>query len=82
MDRNKFTVGNAVIFTPMIKKVFKQYGIVKCLGFLIKRNPKRAKVNVVIGSIIGVWSVPYYHLFLADKEERILLTVHKLKGSE
>ena len=51
------------------------------LGFIIKRNPKRAKVNVLVGKIIGTWTCHYSYLSPVTKEEKILLTLEKLKGN-
>ena len=50
------------------------------LGFIIKRNPKRAKVNVLVGKIIGTWTCPYSALSPVTKEEKLLLTIAKMKG--
>ena len=50
------------------------------LGFIIKRNPKRAKVNVLVGKIIGPWTCHYRTLSPVTKEEKLLLTLAKMKG--
>ena len=50
------------------------------LGFIIKRNPKRAKVYVLVGKIIGTWTCHYSYLSPVTKEEKLLLTIAKMKG--
>jgi len=50
------------------------------LGFIIKRNPKRAKVNILVGKIIGTWTCYYSYLSPVTKEEKLLLTLAKMKG--
>ena len=70
--RTEFSDGDAIGFSHNGERY---------LGFIIKRNPKRAKVNVLVGKIIGPWTCHYRTLSLVTKEEKILLTLEKLKGN-
>jgi hypothetical protein len=70
--RTEFSDGDAVGFTNNGKRY---------LGFIIKRNPKRAKVYVLVGKITGTWTCHYNTLSPVTKEEKILLTLEKLKGN-
>jgi hypothetical protein len=55
---------------------------INCMGVIIKRNPKRAKVQVYVGRK-GVWSIPYQHLNkIIDKNEILQLTIEKMGGKE
>ena len=70
--RTEFSDGDAIGFSHNGERY---------LGFIIKRNPKRAKVNVLVGKIIGTWTCHYSYLSPVTKEEKILLTLEKLKGN-
>ena len=69
--RTEFSDGDAIGFSHNGERY---------LGFIIKRNPKRAKVNVLVGKIIGPWTCHYRTLSPVTKEEKLLLTLAKMKG--
>jgi len=51
----------------------------RCLGVITKRNPKRARVQVYVGTCNGEWSVPYRHLNkMVDINEIKQLTIGKM----
>jgi transcription antitermination factor NusG len=52
-----------------------------CMGVIIKRNPKRAKIQVHVGKIKGVWAVPYGNLTkIVDNKEIAELAIGKMEG--
>lgn len=54
---------------------------INCMGVIIKRNPKRAKIQVYVGKIKGVWAVPYGNLTkIVDNKEIAELAIGKMEG--
>lgn len=52
---------------------------INCMGVIIKRNPKRAKVQVYVGRK-GVWSIPYQQLIkIVEKDDITQLAVGKME---
>ena len=73
--RAEWKIGDRVKFTPTSARHYQT-----CLGVIIKRNPKRAKVQVYVGQTHGIWMVPYKHLTkIIDKQEITLLAVGKME---
>lgn len=61
-------------------KVYFLYKKTKCIGTIIKNNPKRAKIDVTVGWKEGIWFVPYSSLKPASKEDILKLTLEKMKN--
>jgi len=73
--KGTWEIGDRVKFNPTAIKYPKT-----CLGVIIKTNPKRAKVQVYVGDIKGIWCVPYRHLMkITTKHELMLLTIGKME---
>jgi hypothetical protein len=52
-----------------------------CMGVIVKRNPKCAKIQVHVGKVKGVWAVPYGNLTkIVDNKEIAELAIGKMEG--
>jgi len=69
-NNHLYKIGDAIGFTPGMEKY-----PTKCLGTIVKLNPKRAKVKCLVSDVLGVWTVSYSYLQPLTKEEKILLSV-------
>jgi hypothetical protein len=72
--KNKYHIGDRVTFRNMSGNFAG-----KKIGIIIKTNPKRAKVNVVVGAPKGIWFVPYQNLQFAVKDDVTLMAVERMK---
>lgn len=78
MNEKDFKIGDKVAFKSTRKKY-----VNRLIGKIVKLNPKRAKVYVLVGTTnIGTWQVPYELLDMATKEEIGLLAIEILKTSK
>jgi hypothetical protein len=73
-QKNKYHIGDRVVF----RNTSGNYAGKK-IGIIIKTNPKRAKVNVVVGMPKGIWFVPYQNLQFAAKDDVTLMAVERMK---
>jgi hypothetical protein len=56
-------------------------GRISCMGVIVKRNPKHAKIQVHVGKVKGVWAVPYGNLTkIVDNKEIAELAIGKMEG--
>ena len=76
--RIEFKEGQAISFDIEKGQRYGHY-----IGIITKTNPKRAKIKVYDPkpNYEGVWAIPYSYLKPATKEEKLKISLLKLKGA-
>ena len=73
-EQHTFKVGENVFFCRRSRKYFE-----RMIGTVVKINRKNIKVDVKVGYITGIWTVPKWKVGKATRNDLIQLSLEKME---